>query len=501
MKRLLATAAVTLGLLGSCLSSAQAEDDFGATPDTSLTTGVGVASTDPVTDDPSPAPDDTDSDPETAPSAEDIALGIEGTVHNPAAAPATSEDGQSIGLETDPQAACDDQVKSAVQTPDAQYAACASPLEPAGEISSEERAALSRGDAPADTSATESAVLAAVPDAGQADQAASLQEATDDSTPTSAPGDGSDASAAARSPWKEPKWCRDEGVDMTWYIERLRGCGIWRAEVSAIDVRTGSRIGGIRYLVIGYSFSARDSKTWAYQTQMLEVSRWGRAVTGTKVYGSASCTGKCKVTHKDFPAQAINSRAEPYGQFFMSTTINTAAAKQRGTGRSIASWRFSNPEWVAPSDATKLSTVDVRCDNDMPGAPRQVGCVNTQAVPVISYSLTGPWPELAKHIKDAQATGLPGKYGTTNYLTRLTNGSKITENRRKACPSSLPRPSGKSCDEYPFASTWQGARYSGGPFSRRMINATQNTDAGRALNGFYTYSRVLDGDRFLVWIR
>lgn len=34
-----------------------------------------------------------------------------------------------------------------------------------------------------------------------------------------------------------------------------------------------------------------------------------------------------------------------------------------------------------------------------------------------------------------------------------------------------------------------------------MINATQNTDAGRALNGFYTYSRVLDGDRFLVWIR
>ncbi|MEU6277507.1 NucA/NucB deoxyribonuclease domain-containing protein [Streptomyces populi] len=288
---------------------------------------------------------------------------------------------------------------------------------------------------------------------------------------------------------------------MTWYIERLRGCGIWRSEVNAIDVRTGSRIGGIKYLVIGYSFTARDSKTWAYQTQLLEVSRWGRAVTGTKVYGSASCTGKCKVTHKDFPAQAINSRAEPYGQFFMDTTINTAAAKQRGTGRSIASWKFSNPEWVAPSDATKLSTVEVRCDNALPGAPRQVGCVKLRAVPVIGYSLTGPWPEVAKHIKDAQATGLPGKYGTTNYLTRLTNGSKITENRKKACPSSLPRPSGKSCDEYPFASTWQGARYSGGPFSRRMINATQNTDAGRALNGFYTYSRVLDGDRFLVWIR
>ncbi|GHD06126.1 hypothetical protein GCM10010313_23860 [Streptomyces violarus] len=57
---------------------------------------------------------------------------------------------------------------------------------------------------------------------------------------------------------------------------------------------------------------------------------------------------------------------------------------------------------------------------------------------------------------DAQATGLPGKYGSTKYL---------------------------SCDEYPFASAWQGARYGSGEFSRRMITAKQNTDAGKALTG------------------
>ncbi|MFG2129319.1 NucA/NucB deoxyribonuclease domain-containing protein [Streptomyces sp. NPDC048751] len=120
---------------------------------------------------------------------------------------------------------------------------------------------------------------------------------------------------------------------------------------------------------------------------------------------------------------------------------------------------------------------------------------------MISYSVPGPWPEVAKHIKDAQATDLPGKYGTTNYLTRLTDRRKIKENREKACPSSLPRPAGKSCDEYPFASTWQGAKYGGGRFSRRMVNARQNTNAGKALKGLYTYSRVLEGDRFVVWIR
>jgi hypothetical protein len=130
-----------------------------------------------------------------------------------------------------------------------------------------------------------------------------------------------------------------------------------------------------------------------------------------------------------------------------------------------------------------------------------VGCVNPQAVPEISYSLTGPWPAIADHIRDAQASGLPGKHGTNKYLTRLTDGSKIKQNRNKACPSSLERPPGKSCDEYPFASTWQGAKYNGGPFSRRMVNAQQNKNAGDALKGFYTYARVLEGDRFLVWIR
>ncbi|MGK5693281.1 NucA/NucB deoxyribonuclease domain-containing protein [Streptomyces sp. URMC 128] len=492
---------MTLGLLGSHLGVAYAAGEPETGADTSLTTGVAL--TDPVADEVSLESEAADGDPDAAPSAEDLALGAESTVGEPEAAPDAAEDGERVGLAAGRQATCDERVKDVAETPGAQYAACASPLEPAVELTSDEQAALSQLEAPADTSAAESAVLAAVPDAGQAGSEATPQTAAEDETSSVAPADESDtAVAAARpKPWKEPKWCIDEGVDSTWYIERMRGCGIWRSGVEVEDVRTGRKIGGIKYIVIGYSFSARDSKTWAYQVRLLETKRWGRAVTGTTVSGSASCIGKCKVAKKSFPGQAISKSAEPYGQFFMDTTINTGASKQRGTGRSVASWTFSNREWVAPSEPMKLSTVDVRCDNALPGAPRQVGCVNLAAVPVISYSQTGPWPEIAKHIKDAQATGLPGKYGTTNFLTRLTDRKKIKENREKACPSSLERPPGKSCDEYPFASTWQGAKYGNGKFSRRMVNAKQNTDAGKALKGFYTYSRVLEGDRFLVWIR
>ncbi|MGW4985434.1 NucA/NucB deoxyribonuclease domain-containing protein [Streptomyces mirabilis] len=72
---------------------------------------------------------------------------------------------------------------------------------------------------------------------------------------------------------------------------------------------------------------------------------------------------------------------------------------------------------------------------------------------------------------------------------------------KKVCPSSRHRPPGKQCDEYPFASTWQGASTGGGQFSWRMINATQNEDGGRALKNFYGYNRIIEKGKFLVWIK
>ncbi|MFC8349557.1 NucA/NucB deoxyribonuclease domain-containing protein [Streptomyces sp. NPDC057280] len=496
---LLAASAVTVGLLCTHLGVAQAADEPGTNGDTSLTTSV--TPNDPF-DAPSSWSEATDGDPDAETSAEELALGADSMAGDPTAGPGDAEDGERVGLVAERAATCDAQVKETATTPGAQYTACTLPLEPADELTADEQAALAGLDASADTPATESNTLAGVPDVGQTAPQSAARTDADEAAASPAAADEPDPVTAAARPraWQEPQWCIDKGVDSTWYIERMRGCGIWRSEVVAVDVRTGERVGGIKYLVIGYSFSARDSKTWAYQVRLLESQRWGRAVTGTKAYGSASCVNKCKVVDKSFPSQTISKHSEPYGQFFMSTTIDTSAAKQRGTGRSKASWRFTNPQWAGPSDAMKLATVDVRCDNALPGAPRQVGCVNLKAVPVIRYSLNGPWPDIAKHIKDAQAQGLPGKYGTTHYLTRLTDRAKIRENRNKACPTSLERPPGKSCDEYPFASTWQGARYGGGDFSRRMVNAQQNEKAGKALKGFYTYARVLEGDRFLVWI-
>ncbi|WP_405681859.1 NucA/NucB deoxyribonuclease domain-containing protein [Streptomyces sp. NBC_00057] len=59
---------------------------------------------------------------------------------------------------------------------------------------------------------------------------------------------------------------------------------------------------------------------------------------------------------------------------------------------------------------------------------------------------------------------------------------------------------GKSCDEYPFASTKEGGAT--GVFSRRMINEKHNSTAGgsKYLLKAYKDNRILNGDAFWVAI-
>lgn len=135
------------------------------------------------------------------------------------------------------------------------------------------------------------------------------------------------------------------------------------------------------------------------------------------------------------------------------------------------------------------------------------------------YSLSGPYSQLARHISDAQGSGLVGGWPSGGVLTRLTDPGLRDANRAIACPASYPRPAGLSCDEYPFASTYQGAAFTGGGprtfgwcqvpvgggsgssgYSVCMIDAGQNSAGGSALGSFYGSNRVTDGDPFQVWI-
>ncbi|MGW2520821.1 NucA/NucB deoxyribonuclease domain-containing protein [Streptomyces sp. NPDC001617] len=314
---------------------------------------------------------------------------------------------------------------------------------------------------------------------------------------------GTKSSAAGRqaaiTAWPVPSWCTDHGANATWYVTRFKACGVFPADLTVTDPRSGEVVGRMHYLVVAYAYSAYDINRWAYQVEVEQVSASGAAV-GSSADGSGTCAGKCKVNDSKFPSQPLSSSKNAVGQFFFDSTIRATPKGDKGEGQGAASWSFTNPSWDGPSTASTLPTPPVRCDNALPGTSR-IGCVMPY-IPEMVYAKSGPYPELAKHIAYAQNTKhLPGKHGTKKYLTRLTDKTKIKKNRNKACPSSRHRPTGKECDEYPFASTWQGASTGGGHFSWRMINATQNQNGGKALANFYLYNRIIEKDKFLVWIK
>jgi hypothetical protein len=164
-----------------------------------------------------------------------------------------------------------------------------------------------------------------------------------------------------------------------------------------------------------------------------------------------------------------------------------------------------------------------RCDDAL-GVTTPVGCAFPGVRP---QHLIGSlrYPTYAYHIQLALNAGL------TSVLTRTTNPAVNAANGAVACPHgpNYPRPDGFTCDEYPFASTYEGAasqpygrtflilnintgntftcqvpwlprRAPGdrGGYSVCMVPAGQNSGGGTDLQAFYVDNRVIDRDTFSV---
>ncbi|MGW0882582.1 hypothetical protein [Streptomyces sp. NPDC002671] len=62
--------------------------------------------------------------------------------------------------------------------------------------------------------------------------------------------------------------------------------------------------------------------------------------------------------------------------------------------------------------------------------------------------------EVAQRIKDAQASGLPGVYGSRTVLTHLCGDGQIQDNRDKACLRRLRRPTPRTLDPWTTDDVW-----------------------------------------------
>lgn len=286
-----------------------------------------------------------------------------------------------------------------------------------------------------------------------------------------------------------PDWCTVNQVIIT----RHEACGLFTLHIDVLQVPTGDVVGGMDIGQLGYMFAEADFIDWQYQATQTFSNIWGAAV-GTTVTGNGWCTGDCVTISQEWPTLVATESTVWEG--YVDGESTKFQPGEVGTGSLDAETTFTNPAWENPL-TNSGATPDVRCDNALPG--RGAGCVVPQVAPEIFYELNGPYPELAAHIRDAQASGLPG--GTTDRpLHRLTDQSLIDLNRSVSCPASQPPPAGQSCDEYPFASSWEGAATGVDGYSTRMIDADQNTQGGVALGTFYADERVIEHDAFLVTV-
>lgn len=342
-----------------------------------------------------------------------------------------------------------------------------------------------------------------------------------------------------------PQWCFDHAFD-GWWGTRNEMCSIrdWRITLwlyqNGVPVRI---VGTAKWLEINFAYTSSSFDTWAHQIRVVKYTGENAGNGPASISGFSTCGGDCK--------QDSDTGLRP-GNFATNTNndgeaYNTSTRSQPGDiGYGYGRWEY----WITyvgftPTESVPVNLPDVRCDNAIGDnennsgdpfsaaavASAGAGCIFLGILPVMVYSKSGAYPTLAWHIEAAQLSGLPGAYPNGAVLNRITNRTNKDRNGNTACPPSSVwrRPAGRSCDEYPFRSTRQGAFTGGGSartfapptttwcemdpawgvptgvtgptgWSSCMIDENDNRSGGAALGAFYSSKRVLDGDAFKVWI-
>lgn len=311
----------------------------------------------------------------------------------------------------------------------------------------------------------------------------------------------------------QPEYCY-ENLNLI-IVRRYSACGAITGQLYVKEIINGAEVttGTMSFLVFPYAYSSKDLGTWASQIQVSPSTQTGTAV-GLRIWGTANCAGYiCTPQGQSFPIQVPPIFGDADGESYYSWAGATGAS-----AIGVGQWSINFQNALGWTSATPFTyqTPTIRCDKAVPGVTT-TGCVFTIVEPWIQYPIGTTF---ADHVIAAQASGLKGAYASGQPLHRLVNTAVQNLNRNTACPASLPRPTGFSCDEYPFASTMEGAYLSGGGartfpgcqttggtppstgavgYSRCMIVNSQNTLAGAELNSvLYVPMRIINGDGFFV---
>lgn len=302
-------------------------------------------------------------------------------------------------------------------------------------------------------------------------------------------------------------------------LRRFGACtvGVLNGTISRLRNGVPIVVGTVSALIINFSYTARDQRTWGNQIEIRPSITTGRGSTATYQL-TPSCVGDaCKKAGDTSPSQTATVGTAAVGESFWRWP--TTGVGTRGGG--LAGWTLILKSGIAASNPAFFEAEQVRCDS----VYKPAGCVFPANTPFLRYD-GGRYPTFGSHVSQAQESGLPGSQFAALPVPLHRADSAVREaNRAVAC---LParaggpvRPEGLSCDEYPFASAVEGAA-AAGPTGRRtfdgcqypslptgvvgpvgwsgcMISNEENSRAGSALEtNLYRPFRIIEGDAFWV---
>lgn len=327
-------------------------------------------------------------------------------------------------------------------------------------------------------------------------------------------------------------------------------------------VSEGVRRVGLFYMDLSFVGYGRDDgdRSMAIFVRPTRVIVVGDGVTPLDTVGfglnCAGATPGCDTSARQTKTLAqwtADQIAGSWTRFDLRSDENQAEA-----GYDKASYHWFSPYLVFKGRTDPLgvelggipATFGVRCDSArylLRGGSRDKACIFSDVIPHLQYAILNEdgtrtnQASVAEHIRQAQdhpdstwplkegSKDIPGQYvGTADgrFLSRIPRDddpdgewSKLPYETNVATkdleclrlrsvdppPADMPRP---QCDEYPFASTWEGAGYSSRraaddppwDFSVKYVPGGENGSAGTALKNYYRDDRILFHPRDQFWV-
>lgn len=296
---------------------------------------------------------------------------------------------------------------------------------------------------------------------------------------------GADPELSAQS--SAPSWCGNS----TWMGFRDEVCVRSDTFLNWYD-QNGKQTGRADLRVTQHLQLNPKGRTFAENFD-LEVTRVTGTLPGASLNLKVSCDGTCVAT-SHFP----NGSAIAAG-----STVSAAISYEDSTSNVNKTYSSYSLSW-GPQTKTTIDWTSpfYRCDNVFASYPP--GCVFPEIFPILTSMSS--LPNISANIRNIQQAG-PSHYGRRADGLPLSRNSSLEDaNRRVSCPPGRPRPTGMSCDEYPFATIDQGASKTSQPdWGWAWVPVEEQNRQGGLLGSFCGSSRVMDdtngnGDKFWVQV-